>query len=325
MNKLKNIRAFVANKLKNTLATCPPKADSWLKKILLPIKIGFNLSLLVSIFVILLSSCKSKKSVQKPISIQSSDSTEKCQANIKSTRHLIEKMQQNTFNYEWIYAKAETKLVIDSEDTDVDIKIRAKRDSAILISVEAINLFDVAKILITNDSVKMIIYPKKQYFYGSIENISKLLNISADLDLIQSVLFGNNAEFYNEDDKIKHVIDKKNCHYLLTTTKKRKVKRLLKDKDIIIAKEPIQIITISPTNFKIIQNRFIDLKNNHSLIVDYENFQPIDSLIFPKNLKAQVIAQQPLDFQLKYSKVEINKPQNLTFRIPASYSKTEIK
>ncbi|GIV27102.1 MAG: hypothetical protein KatS3mg027_0916 [Bacteroidia bacterium] len=277
-----------------------------------------------AILLIFLLSCKTKKTTTKPI-VTNVDTTDKCKLPIKSTRQLIEKMQQNTFNYEWIYARAETKLVIDSEDTDVDIKIRSKRDSAILITVEAIGLFDVAKILITNDSVKMIIYPKKQYFYGSIENISKLLNINADLDLIQSVLFGNNAEFYNEDDKIKHINDKKNCLYLLTTTKKRKVKRILKDKEILIAKEPIQIITIHPQTFKIVKNQFIDIKNNHSLIVDYENFQNIDSLYFPKLVKAKIIANNPLDFQLKYSKVELNKVQNLSFRIPSNYEKHEIK
>lgn len=270
-------------------------------------------------------SCKTKKSTSVVKETSKKDSTEKCKLDIKSTKQLIEKLNQNAFNYEWIYAKAETKLVIDSEDTDVDIKIRSKRDSAILITVEAINLFDVAKILITNDSVKMIIYPKKQYYFGSIDNISKLLNIHADLDLMQSVLFGNNAEFYNEEDKVKHVNDKKNCLYLLTTTKKRKVKRMLKDKDIIIAKEPIQIISILPDNFKIRRNQFIDLKNNHTLAVDYENFKRIDSLIFPKTLIAKIIAKNPIDFTLNYSKVEINKHQNLSFRVPSSYNKIEIK
>lgn len=279
----------------------------------------------LTILPFIFPACKSKKQITKTNQPTLSDSSEKCKLDIKSTKHLIEKMQQNTFNYEWIYAKAETKMLIDSEDTDVDIKIRSKRDSAILISIEAINLFDVAKILITNDSVKMIIYPKKEYYYGSILNISKLLNITADLDLIQSVLFGNNAEFYNEEDKIKHINDKKNCLYILTTTKKRKVKRLLKDKDILIAKEPIQIITIHPTTFKITRNQFIDIKNNHSLDVEYENFQMIDSLIFPKIVKAKIVAENPIDFQLKYSKVEIQKPQNLSFRIPASYTKKEIK
>lgn len=275
--------------------------------------------------LIFIYSCKTKKNTTKALPVPAADSTERCALNIKSTKHLIEKMQQHTFNYEWIYARAQTKFVIDSEDTDVDVKIRSKRDSAILITVEAIGLFDVAKILITNDSVKMIIYPKKQYFYGSIDNISKFLNITADLDLIQSILFGNHAEFYNEDDKIKHILDKKNCLYLLTTTKKRKIKRLLKDKDILIAKEPIQIISIHPQHFKIIRNQFIDVKNNHSLIVHYENFQFIDSLFVPKLVKAKIITNNPLDFQLKYSKIELNKVQNLSFRIPDSYHKQEIK
>lgn len=278
-------------------------------------------------FIIIMSiihACKSRKSVVKP-KTQASDTAEACKLNIKSTRHLIEKMQQNTFDFIWIYAKAETKLVIDSEDTDVDIKIRAKKDSAVLITVEAINLFDVAKILITNDSVKMIIYPKKQYYYGSIDNISKLLNITADLDLVQSVLFGNSAEFYNEEEKVKHINDKKNCQYILTTTKKRKVKRMLKDKEVLIAREPIQTISIDPITFKITQNRFVDVKNNHTLIVNYENFLPIDSFVFPKIVKAKIIANNPFDFELKYSKIEINKPQNLSFRVPASYEKQEIK
>jgi DNA-dependent RNA polymerase auxiliary subunit epsilon len=288
-------------------------------------KILFQYIIFLILIFIALYSCKTKKGTVKQTNIEKTDTTEKCKLNIKSTKHLIEQLQKNTFNYEWIYAKAETKLVIDSEETDVDIKIRSKKDSAILITVEAINLFDVAKILITNDSVKMIIYPKKQYYYGSIDNISKLLNITADLDLIQSVLFGNNAEFYNEEDKVKLVYDKNNCLYLLTTTKKRKVKRLLKEKEILFSKEPIQIISIHPVSFKIIRNQFIDLKNNHSLIVDYENFKTIDSLVFPNTLKAKIVAQKPFDFNLKYSKVEINKPQNLSFRVPNSYSKIEIK
>jgi len=278
-------------------------------------------------FVLLLDACKTKKSTVKTNTPTTTDTTEKCRLDIKSTKHLIEKMQQHTFNYEWIYARAETKLVIDSEDTDVDIKIRSKKDSAILITVEAIGLFDVAKILITNDSIKMIIYPKKQYFYGSIENISKLLNVSADLDLIQSLMFGNNAEFYNEEEKIKHINDKKNCQYVLTTTKKRKVKRLLKDKEILIAKEPIQIISLHPNTFKILRNQIIDLKNNHSLTVDYDKFSIIDSLYFPQLVKATIVAenQNPIEFQLKYTKVELNKPQNLSFRVPSSYQKKEIK
>lgn len=277
------------------------------------------------LFIFFIYSCKTQKNITKAPSIPAADSTEPCARTIKSTKHLIEKMQQHTFNYEWIYARAQTKLIIDSEDTEVDIKIRSKRDSALLITVEAIGLFDVAKILITNDSMKMIIYPKKQYFYGSMDNISRLLNISVDLDLIQSVLFGNNAEFYNEESKIKHILDKKNCLYLLTTTKKRKVRRLLKDKNILIIPEPIQIISIHPQHFKIVRNQFIDLKNNHSLIVDYENFQYIDSLFVPKLVKAKVITNNSLDFQLKYSKIELNKVQNLSFRIPDSYYKQEIK
>ncbi len=281
----------------------------------------FSFTIIIGIFY----ACHTRKQIPPSVGTTKTDSAEKCKLKISSVKHLVEKMQKNIFNYDWIYAKAETKLVIDSEDTDVDIKIRSKKDSAILITVEAINLFDVAKILITNDSLKIIIYPKKQYFYGSIDNISKLLHISADLDLIQSILFGNNAEFYNEEDKVKLVHDKKECMYLLTTTKKRKVKRLLKDKDILIAKEPIQIINIHPITFKITRNQFIDVKNNHSLMVDYSNFQNMDSLYFPKTLNAKIIAKDHVNFQLKYSKVEINKPQNLSFRIPSSYEKREIK
>ena len=79
-------------------------------------------------FVLLLDACKTKKSTVKTKTPTTTDTTEKCRLDIKSTKHLIEKMQQHTFNYEWIYARAETKLVIDSEDTDVDIKIRSKKE-----------------------------------------------------------------------------------------------------------------------------------------------------------------------------------------------------
>ncbi len=267
-------------------------------------------------------SCKTKKHIaqQKPIS-----DTAKCKLTIKSTKELLQLLQKNSFNYQWIYAKADTKLKIDSEETDVDIRIRSKKDSAILITVEAIGLFDVAKILITNDSVKMVVYPKKKYYYGSIDNISKLLNIHADLDLIQSVLFGNSATFYDSDEKIKLVFNKKDCNYILTTTKKRKIKRLLKDKELLIVREPIQIISILPNTYKISQNEFLDIQNRHSLKVNYFNFQNIDSLVFPRTIQTEVTTNNTFNFNVQYSKVEINKPQNLSLKVPSSYDKIEIK
>jgi len=278
-------------------------------------------------FVVLFSmmSCKSKKHTQQTHTnpVQVEDTIGKCRLGYKTAKALSKHIKENELAYNWIYAKADVQTLIDGEDHNLDIRVKGKKDSAIWISIQAVGLIDIAKLLITRDSVKMVVYVKKQYFKGDFNYINQLLNADLDFDLIQAALFGNSADFDDDDTKMKPVIDRENCHYMLSTERKRKLRRITSGQDSL--KRSLQIMRLNPSNFKIISNDFEEASTNRSFHAKYDNFLAPDSVFAPHNVNIEIKAEKKIDLKINYVRIEINQPQKLTLNIPKSYEPIPIK
>lgn len=282
----------------------------------------FYLCLIGTLLVML--SCKSKKHVQQTaIQTQTEDTTGRCRLQFKSAKSLSKHIKESELKYDWLYAKADVETLIDGEDHNLDVRIKARKDSAIWISIQAVGLIDIAKLLITRDSVKMVVYVKKQYFKGDFNYINQLLNADLDFDLIQAALIGNSADFDDDDSKMKPVIDRENCQYLLSTVRKRKLRRINSGQDSL--KRSLQIMRLNPDNFKIINNDFEDVSTNRSFHAKYEKFLASDSVFAPHNVNIEIKAEKKIDLKINYVRIEINQPQKLTLNIPKSYEPIPIK
>lgn len=288
-----------------------------------------NLRLYSSFFImfimlIFISSCKSKKHTQQvTIPLQTEDTLGKCRLTFKTAKALSKNIKESELVYKWISAKADVQTLIDGEDHNLDIRVRGRKDSAIWISIQAVGLIDIAKLLITRDSVKMVVYVKKQYFKGDFNYINQLLNADLDFDLIQAALFGNSADFDDDDTKMKPVIDRENCHYLLSTERKRKLRRITSGQDSL--KRSLQIMRLNPINFKIINNDFEDVSTNRSFHAKYDNFLASDSVFAPHNVNIEIKAEKKIELKINYVRIEINQPQKLTLNIPKNYEPIPIK
>jgi hypothetical protein len=268
-------------------------------------------------------SCKSKKHALQTVTIASEDTLGRCRLSFKTAKTLSRHIKENELKYEWIYAKADVEVLIDGEDHKLDIRVKAKRDSAMWISIQAIGLIDIAKLLITRDSVKMVVYVKKQYFKGDFNYINQLLNADLDFDLIQAALIGNSADFDDDDSKMKPVIDRDNCNYLLSTERKRKLRRISNGQDSL--KRSLQMMRLDPENYKIINNDFEDVATNRSFHAKYEKFHVSDSIFAPHLVNIEIKAEKKIDLKINYVRMEINQPQKLTLNIPKNYDPIPIK
>jgi hypothetical protein len=272
------------------------------------------------------SSCKHKRKMLKTENVTTDpvDTTYngKCRLDFKTAKTLSRLAKESGFDYTWVYAKANVEAIIDKEENSFDVRIRCKKDSAILITIEKLTI-DVAKILITKDSVKVRIDIKKQYFLGDFNYINDFLNADLDYDVLQAIMFGNSAEFYDDDLKMKPVTDRANCHYLLSTERKRKLKKLQQgEKEL---KKALQTLTLNPDNFKIIKNQFIDPATNRTFIVNYKNFTQKDSVYAPYNVDIDILAEKKANLKIEYVRIEKNTPQNLSLKIPAKYDRVELQ
>ncbi|MBI2720711.1 MAG: DUF4292 domain-containing protein [Bacteroidetes bacterium] len=150
--------------------------------------VPFKTAAAVLVLIIILSAgCKNKKKMQKAESVPVVMDTTggRCRLDFKNSRALIKYIKENEFIYTWISAKANVESNIDGKEEDFDIKLKIRKDSAILISIQYLLGLQVAKVLITKDSVKMVDYIHKNYFKGDFNYINELLN--ADLDYAQPI------------------------------------------------------------------------------------------------------------------------------------------
>ena len=281
----------------------------------------------IFIYLVLISfsACKTKKHAQQTVLIQQIDTLqEKCRLPFKTSKALTKHIKENELDYNWISAKADVEANIDGDEHKLDIRVKGRKDSALWISISAVGgLIDVAKILITRDSVKMVNYIKKQFFLGDFKYINQILNADLDYELLQAALFGNSAEFDDDDTKLKPIIDREKCHYLLSTERKRKLKRITSGQDSL--KRSLQTMTLNPETFKILINEFEEASTNRSFRAVYENFSPIDSVFAPHHVNIDIRAEKKVSAKINYVRIEINHPQKIVLNIPKSYEPIPIK
>lgn len=280
------------------------------------------------VFTILLLfsvSCKHKKNIQKSaIPITKEDTLNvKCKLDYKNAKTLSRRAKENEFQFDWVSAKANVESWVDEKEESFDIRVRARKDSAMLVTIQYVLGLEVAKVLITRDSVKFVNYIQKTYFKGDFNYINDLLQADIDFDLLQAVLFGNSAEFHDDEARMKPVIDRQNCFYLLSTERKRRLKRIQSGNSEI--KNALQTLTLNPDNYKILKNEFVDPATSRKFIANYNNFTQKDSVYAPYHVDIDIVAQKNARLKIDYVRIEKNTPQKLTLNIPSKYDAIQIQ
>ena len=284
----------------------------------------FPYAVLLIGFVLMQGGCKHKKKILKTETIPvvvtpTAEDTlnNRCRLDFKSAKTLTKNIRENEFKFEWVNAKANVETLIDEKEESFDIRVKIRRDSAMLITIQYVLGLEVAKVLITRDSVKFVNYIQKNYFKGDFNYINELLNADLDFDVIQAVLFGNSAEFHDDEARLKSMADRKNCHYLLSTVRKRKLRRI--QTGTTEMREALQSLTLHPESFKITRNEFIDPLTNRMFIANYSNFTQKDSVYAPYHVDIDIVAQKKASVKIDYVRIEKNSVQKLNLNIPAKY------
>jgi hypothetical protein len=268
--------------------------------------------------------CKHKKKLKQKdqVVIVDADTLGKCRLDFKNSKALTKYIAENELKYDWLFLKSNVNTLFEGEDKSFDAKVRLRKDSLMLITIELLSI-DFAKVLISKDSIKMVDYHGKKYFKGDFNYINELLNADLDFDVIQSVIIGNSAEFTEDDTKLKPVTDRTNCCYILSTERKKQLRRIEKGAGDL--KKALQIITLNPDNFKITKNEFIEPAANRSFIATYSDFKEKDSVFAPYHVNIDIKAEKNMNIKIEYVRIERNKPQKFNFNIPSKYDKIEIQ
>lgn len=210
-------------------------------------------------------------------------------------------------------ARASVEAEMNKESKSFQANIRIRRDSAIWISISPALGIEVARVLITRDSIKLINRLNGSYFKGDIHYLNQMMQVDVNFDMIQAVLTGNAYLHYSVD---KYISDRENGERILSTFKKRRLRR---ENELDMPQILSQEIWFSPVYQKITRMELTDYKPLRKLSVQYPNFEVIEGIKVPRTLVVQASAEKQVKIQLDYSKQAVNKEQNLPFAIPDDY------
>lgn len=272
-------------------------------------KVGLlSLSLVLCVLLSFNIACKTK------------DIAKKSTVNIKSPEALLEKLEQNKFEFEWFGAKLSAKTIIEGKKIDVALKLRIRKDSAIWMSVSPALGIEMARVLITKDSVKFINRFEKAYHSGPISYLSYLSPVEMNLFILQSILLGNAARILEkeEGDTFEFFRASENKgDFLLKKTEKKKPRITTSGKE--LEAENGNKVWLDPETFKIVKSEINGNKSTKKITTSYSDFKQIGELLFGHKLELTVKGDEPVSVTAQFTKVVVNEALKLPYSVPEKY------
>lgn len=231
--------------------------------------------------------------------------------------YLFGKLQENQFKFNTFSAKFNIEYLVKRKPFEFKGQVNIVKDSAIwLIFTQDLGI-EMARMLITLDSVKFLDRINKKYFVGDYDFVNSFLKTNVDFGVLQSIILGNDFEYYDSAE-FKASVD--NRQYKLTTSGRQKLKKHVRNTSD-AERVFLQSIWLDPESFKINQIKLKELTpNSKKLTASYSEFENFEGQLFPFKIVYEVEADVPVKVKVVYSKIQLNGQVNFPFKIPEKYS-----
>ncbi len=264
----------------------------------------FFLLLFLAITFTAITSCNpSRKAIKAPLKEEGTD-------------YLFTKLKEHELKYNWFTAKFSAEYQNNGTSYSFSGQIRIRKDSLIWITLTPMLGIEAVRIVITQDSLKMINKLNDTYFIGDYNYLNRSLNTNIDYDILQAFLIGNDLQSY-ENSKFRASVDR--GEYKLSTSERQKLKRFVRNSDENL-KVYIQNIWLDAQTFKITYADVREIRReNIKLEAGYFQFEDVQGQLFPKNIEFNIRADNNISVKAEFSKIILDTPLQFPFKIPSNY------
>ena len=207
----------------------------------------------------------------------------------KNSKELISMVNSKNKNIEWLSLRGKINVVKENQDITLSVNIKHRKDSVIWLSISAPFGIEIIRAQATPDSIYFLNRTKKTWFVEPSNQIKEILKYEIGFENLQDMITANPIILKN-----KYKIKIQDEGFALTS----------EFCDYLVSKD-----------FRIKNANFIKGKN--SVNFSYASFDNTEG--FPKQFSLKVNAQEQFEANLTYSKVVINTPQKILFKIPKPY------
>lgn len=258
----------------------------------------------------------------------------------RSAEKLLERLLANSrSDIRYYSAKANIDLVLPDGGKSFKAQIRSVRDSATWVSVVPALGIEVARVLLTPDSLKFLDKLHDQYFVGDTAAAKKKFGLQPSLSLLQQALLG---EPIGLDAREKYRSDREDGHYVLTSKERRRFVRAAEDispgdtlardhdmgerrleRTLRRAEEKEAVVFrywIEPDSFQVTRVQITDLARDQTADVRYELRGGIEEQGLPTRISITLTEPgRQGSGTLELSRITVNEPLLLNFKIPEKY------
>lgn len=258
----------------------------------------------------------------------------------RSAEKLLERVLANQPEPTRYYsAKAAVEIDIDGESKSFKAQVRSVQDSAAMLSVIPALGIEVARLLITRDSVKVLDKLHDQYFVGDTTLAQRRFGIPPSLALFQQACQGRAIGL---DPLEKYRSEREEGLYVLTSREKRRFVRAAEDispgdtlahdrdmgerrleRTLRKAEEREAIVHrywIEPDSFRVVRVQVADLVHDRTADIRYEERAGAELMHLPTRIR--ITLSEPgrlVSGSMEVSRLELEGPLNLNFKIPEKY------
>lgn len=254
-----------------------------------------------------------------------------------STNKLLKRIEQNAFDYEYLtIRKINCQFSSSQSKSSFRIRLKAKRDEKILVSISKINI-PVGRVLLTPDSVIYVNYIDHNYFYDDYSFISDFLNMDVDFKTIQSII-SNNAFSYRNDPRDDYkTFDSyvENGHYVLQSEKNRKIYKLDDSKPQKIERRLrrlddealiLQRMFFEPRNFSLTRLDIQDKTNNRNILMNFNDFTKVEGKEYPGEIDMEFLSNvEQIEMKIRMSGFSTDEISSFSVKIPEKYEEIQVK
>ena len=208
--------------------------------------------------------------------------------------------------FEYLHGKGRMVFKDGNKENEVKANIRVRKDSVIWMNFTVIGVQG-GRALITRDSITILNNVKNEYFVFDYKDLSQKFNFEINYDVIQSAMLGNLLLQRSPQD----TVERKTGSYLLNQQS-----------------GTVDVLNyISATTMKIQKVELRENNTHNSLVINYANFQPLDTKLFPYDGTISLFYKAPAGLLnttiiFEYNKVEVGDKQlRFPFNIPKKYDR----
>jgi hypothetical protein len=241
--------------------------------------------------------CKSKKEVvvaKSPVVKPAPVMVDKKEVNIKLLR-------SKNINFNTLSMKGKANLSLPGNENTVTVNVRIQRDQKIWVSITALLGIEVARAIITPDSIMVLNKLQSTYIRKPFSYIYRYTSRQVTFKMLQDVLTGNTINtLFNPES-----ILEQNAQGLW----------ILKGND-----GPLGFNLNFNTLLKPGQLNLNDAKAAQALKVQYGHHQKVNEFLVPAQITINSLsANKRVDIDFDFSKIESNVPLDFPFTIPKRF------